>query len=190
MSRAREDQSNDRGLSKGRAVSAALLAAFTLTGPVRADGDAPAGFEPLAEKKLGDGDVELRIHYLGNQFRVSRWWILRRTGGTTEASSLAETPQYVPPTTRKLTSRLVSSKLWSGLENLGFLDLPGNTDVALCTDPIPADSDILLIEVVRGDRYREFSYYEPAASSCGRADEFRSGLDFLKKLLGDSYAIP
>jgi hypothetical protein len=174
----------------GPAVSALLLAMCTLAGTVRADGEAPPGFEPLLGKKLGDGDVELRIHYLGSQFRDSRWWILRRTGGTTEVLSLVETGSEAATATKKLTSRTVSSKLWSGLEKTGFFELPGNTDEALCSDPIPADADIVLVEVVRGERYREFSYYEPTLSTCGRAGEFRAGLDFLKKVLGEGYAVP
>jgi hypothetical protein len=174
----------------GPAVSALLLAMCTLAGTVRADGEAPPGFEPLLGKKLGDGDVELRIHYLGSQFRDSRWWILRRTGGTTEVLSLVETGSEAATATKKLTSRTVSSKLWSGLEKTGFFELPGNTDQALCSDPIPADADIVLVEVVRGERYREFSYYEPTLSTCGRAGEFRAGLDFLKKVLGEGYAVP
>jgi hypothetical protein len=177
-------------MTAGRGVSAALLALFTLSGPVRADGDAPAGFEPLSAKKLVDGDIELRIHYLGNQFRVSRWWIFKRSGGATEALSLIEAPEDPAPATKKLISRFASTKLWRTLEKGGFFELPGNTDQALCKDPIPTDADIVLVEVVRGEHYREFSYYEPISSSCGRAKEFRGDLDFLKKVLGDAYAIP
>jgi hypothetical protein len=163
---------------------------FTLAGTVRADGDAPPGFEPLLGKKLGDGDVELRIHHLGSQFRESRWWILRRTSGTTEVLSLVEGANEAAAAMKTLASRAVSARLWSGLERTGFFELPGNTDEALCSDPIPANADIVLVEVVRGEHYREFSYYEPTLSACGRAGEFRAGLDFLKKVLGEAYAVP
>lgn len=136
---------------------------------------ARSSIESLRKKILDKKDFEIRI-WVGFSPNITRGLIL-------EHNSIQRV-SYLPPTgtdsfeksssIQILFPRSGWDEFWSEINTSGILSLPNDSDIE-GVEPFP-DSDVVLIEVKEGDKYRAFSYGAPCLSKASEAKQLVNSL--------------
>jgi hypothetical protein len=171
-----------------RVVAVLLTTGLLLSATTR--GDDQTAEEPAPLKPLAQGDIEVRINYLGSLALYSSWLTLRRVGTESSATYRVEAAFMPIPQPTKLARATPWPDIWKRLEADGFFDLPGNRGPECKGEAVPLDSNWVSVEVQRGATYRKYSYYAPSSMKCGDGARFVSTLTFLQEAFHRELPVP
>lgn len=171
-----------------RAVAVVFTTGLFLSATARADDQAAE--EPGPLKSLAQGNIEVRINYVGSLALYSSWLTLRRIGTQSSATYRVDASFMPIPKPKKLTRTTPWPDIWKRLEADGFFDLPGNRGAECKGEAVPLDSNWVSVEVQQGAAYRKYSYYAPSSLKCGDSGRFLSTLTFLQETFNRELPVP
>jgi hypothetical protein len=185
-------QAGEKARSRARRAVAALIAVglFVLVLSATATAVDQSAEQPAPLKPLAQGDIEVRVNYLGGLALYSSWLTLRRVGSESSASYRVEASFMPIPQPKNLTRTKPWPDIWKRLETDGFFDLPGNRGSECKDEAVPLDSNWVSVEVQRGAAYRKYSYYAPSSLKCGDSTRFMATLAYLQEVFNRELPVP
>jgi hypothetical protein len=182
-------KAGEKATSRARRAVAALIAVGLVLSATASAVDQSAE-QPAPLKPLAQGDIEVRVNYVGSLALYSSWLTLRRVGSESSASYRVEASFMAIPQPKNLTRTKPWPDIWKRLETDGFFDLPGNRGAECKGEAVPLDSNWVSVELQRGTVYRKYSYYAPSSLKCGDSGRFLSTLTFLQEAFNRELPVP